>query len=230
MKATSAEDSVAHSVVTGLYLRTKALHVEAERSGIIQDLLRGNASREGYILFMRNLLPAYQAMEAGLERHSSSPALSELSSYRLNRTATIEADLNALCGQGWSRNISVLDAGKTYARRIAKAAEGDGTRLIAHAYTRYLGDLSGGLILHKLLARSLGLQPSQLTFYSFPQFSDLAALKSGYRKALDDAGSSASNTEAIVEEGAAAFSLNIDLSWAVKNAATPKQPASSLAS
>jgi heme oxygenase len=36
-----------------------------------------------------------------------------------------------------------------------KAAEGDGTRLIAHAYTRYLGDLSGGQILQRLLARSL---------------------------------------------------------------------------
>ena len=42
-------DVPAPPIVTALYLRTKALHVEAERTGIIRDLLRGEASREGYI-------------------------------------------------------------------------------------------------------------------------------------------------------------------------------------
>jgi len=56
-------------IVTALYLRTKALHVEAERTGIIRDLLRGEATREGYVLLLRNLLPAYRAMEQGLVRH-----------------------------------------------------------------------------------------------------------------------------------------------------------------
>ncbi len=60
------------SLVTALYLRTKALHVEAERTGIIRDLLRAEASRDGYILLLRNLLPAYRAMEQGLERHRGS--------------------------------------------------------------------------------------------------------------------------------------------------------------
>ena len=83
----------------------------------------------------------------------------------------IEADLVALCGAHWSQGIPLLAAGELYARRIAKAAEGDGTRLIAHAYTRYLGDLSGGQILQRLLARSLDLQPSELSFYDFSRFS-----------------------------------------------------------
>ena len=79
--------------------------------------------------------------------------------YRLDRAPAIESDLVALCGAHWSHDIPLLAAGDLYARRIAKAAEGDGTRLIAHAYTRYLGDLSGGQILQRLLARSLELQP-----------------------------------------------------------------------
>ncbi len=66
-------DAPSASVVTALYLRTKTLHVEAERTGIIRDLLRGEASREGYILLLRNLLPAYREMEQGLERHRGSP-------------------------------------------------------------------------------------------------------------------------------------------------------------
>ena len=203
-------------IVTSLYLRTKTLHVEAERSGIIRDLLRGEATREGYVLLLRNLLPAYQALEQGLAHHRGSPALGRLVDYRLDRALAIESDLVALCGAHGSQGIPLLAAGNFYARRIAKAAEGDGTRLIAHAYTRYLGDLSGGQILQRLLARSLDLQPSELSFYDFSRFPDLDALKANYRQALDSAGALAADPQTVIEEGAIAFSLNIDLSCAVK--------------
>lgn len=216
MTVAMSDDPLPVSVVTALYLRTKALHVEAERTGIIRDLLRGEASLEGYILLLRNLLPAYQAMEQGLERHRDSPGLTALAKFRLDRAPAIETDLAALCGSGWKRDIPMLNAGDIYARRIAKAAEGDGVRLIAHAYTRYLGDLSGGQILQRLLVRSLNLKPAELTFYDFPQFSDIAVLKTDFRNALDTAGTLATDPQAVVEEGAIAFSLNIDLSCAVQ--------------
>ena len=48
-----------------LWQRSKALHVQAERSGIIARILRGTASKAGYTLLMHNLLPAYRALEAG---------------------------------------------------------------------------------------------------------------------------------------------------------------------
>jgi heme oxygenase (biliverdin-producing, ferredoxin) len=216
MTVVAAEQPVPVSVVTALYLRTKTLHVEAERTGIIRDLLRGDASREGYILLLRNLLPAYQEMEQALERYRDARILAALAEYRHDRASAIEADLLALCGKNWKRDIPLLDAGQVYAQRVAKAAEGDGARLIAHAYTRYLGDLSGGQILQRLLERSLDLRPSELSFYDFPRFTDLAALKADYRKSLDQAGAFASDPQAVVEEGAIAFSLNIDLSCAVK--------------
>jgi heme oxygenase len=69
-----------------------------------------------------------------------------------------------------------------------------------------------------LLARSPGLQPSELSFYDFPRFSDLDALKADYRQALDNAGALAADPQALIEEGAIAFSFNIDLSCAVKSA------------
>jgi heme oxygenase len=218
MTAATAENSVPVSVVTALYLRTKNLHVEAERTGIIRDLLRGEASREGYVLLLRNLLPAYQTMERGLERHRGSPRLGALARYRLDRAPAIQSDLTALCGKRWNRDIPLLAAGEAYAERIAEAAEGEGARLIAHAYTRYLGDLSGGLILQQLLARSLELRSSELSFYDFPRFSNLDALKAGYRKALDRAGAQVRDGDAVVEEGAVAFTLNIELSCAVQSA------------
>ncbi len=216
MKIDMADPALAVSVVTELYLRTKALHVEAERTGIIRDLLRGDASREGYILLLRNLLPAYQALESGVLQHRDSPTLAPLAAFDLARAPAIEADLVALCGPHWKDDVPLLDAGAFYAGRIARASEDDGARLIAHAYTRYLGDLSGGQILQRLLARSLRLTPGQLTFYDFPAFADLAALKTGYRNALEAAGTRAADPQMVIEEGAIAFSLNIDLSSAIK--------------
>jgi len=98
MTVAIADNSLPFSVVTALYLRTKTLHVEAERTGIIRDLLRGEASLEGYILLLRNLLPAYQAMEQGFERHRGAQGLAALANFRLDRAPAIEADLVALCG------------------------------------------------------------------------------------------------------------------------------------
>jgi heme oxygenase len=217
MTSATADGPSPPSVVTALYLRTKTLHVEAERTGIIRDLLRGEASREGYILLLRNLLPAYRAMERGLERHRFSPVLGKLADFMLDRAPALEADLVALYGKRWSQHIPLLAAGETYSKRIEKAAEGDGTRLIAHAYTRYLGDLSGGQILRRLLSQSLELRSSQLSFYDFQRFSDPDALKADYRQALDRAGDLAADPMAVIEEGAVAFSLNIDLSCAIRS-------------
>ena len=224
MKAAMADNATPASVVTALYLGSKTLHVEADRSGIISDLLRGEASRDGYILLQRNLLPAYQALELGLEQHRDNPALATLANYRLDRATALAADLTALCG-GSFEEIALLPAGEAYAQRIAACAEGDGARLIAHAYTRYLGDLSGGQILKRLLAKRPGLQPEELSFYDFPGHPDLAALKAEYRKALDDAGALIADQQAVIDEGSRAFQLNIDLSWAVQNALQPQAAA-----
>jgi heme oxygenase (biliverdin-producing, ferredoxin) len=223
MTAMMADDLSPASVVTALYLRTRTLHVEAERTGIIRDLLRAEASRDGYVLLLRNLLPAYRAIEQGLERHHGSPILGALARYRFDRGPAIESDLAALYGQRWSCDVPLLAAGELYASRVAEAAEGDGARLIAHAYIRYLGDLSGGQILKRLLAQSLELRPAELSFYDFPRFADLDALKADYRQALDQAGALVGDGEAVVEEGAAAFSHNIVLSCAV-HAAVARGP------
>lgn len=203
-------------IVASLYVRTRELHLQAEQSGIIADILRGEASRDGYILLLRNLHAAYTAMEHGLARHHQTPGLDRVSAYRFDRAGAIAADLDALCGVNWPCAIPLLPAAENYADVIAQAAEGDGSRLIAHAYTRYLGDLSGGQIVQKLLAKSMQLRPEQLSMFDFTGFPDPAALKSEYRHALEHAGAVVADPDLVVEEGATAFTLNIALSVAVK--------------
>ena len=93
------------------------------------------------------------------------------------RTLALERD-QALHGPGWPDALALQPAAARYRRRLVELETGQPDLLLAHAYVRYLGDLSGGQILQRLLAKSLALTPQQLSFYDFPRFDDLAALKS----------------------------------------------------
>jgi heme oxygenase (biliverdin-producing, ferredoxin) len=201
-----------------LFERTRTLHVRAERSGIISDILSGEASRYGYALLLRNLLPAYQEMEAGLERQRLPPGRS-IVRRELYRAPALIADLRALYGPEWEQSLPMLSASAHYGRDVAAAAENGGIRLIAHVYTRYFGDLSGGQILKKLLSRKLGLKAQELSFYDFPHIADADVFKRDYRMALNQATQEITDVDAIVAEAISAFEHNIAVSEAVKKAA-----------
>ena len=88
--------------------------------------------------------------------------------------------------------------------------------LIAHAYVRYLGDLSGGQVLRRLLSESLGLGPDELSFYDFGSEAAADSRTVTYLAAIDAAGRDlAPRVDAIVEEAAEAFRCNILVSEAV---------------
>ncbi len=193
--------------------RTSALHVRAERAGIIRKLLRGEASRAAYTLLLHNLLPAYRAMEGGLERHRQAPGIRHVALPETYRAGPLAADLAALGGAP-----RLLPEGEHYAARLEAAAAGDGSGLIGHAYARYLGDLSGGQIIKRLVARTLHLSPEMLSFYEFPAIGDLDAFKRRYRAGLDRAGEELADAETALAAAEEAFALNIALSEAVERA------------
>lgn len=203
-----------------LRAQTRALHVRAEHSGIVRDLLKGQADQNGYALYLRNILPAYRELESGLDRNRSVPGVELIARRDLYRAPALESDLRALKGDAWESYLPLLPAGERYRRRIAKVAAADPARLIAYAYVRYLGDLNGGLILRKLLARALELPESALAFYDFPLIDDLPAAKRSYRAAFDLAGQAIGDPTSIANEAAMAFRLNIGVSEAVHDLLT----------
>ncbi len=210
---------------TAFRQRTSSLHSQAERSGIVQDMLRGRVTREGYALLLRNLLPAYEGMEAELERRRCLPAFHAVANRAVYRAGAIEADLRALYGRLWADRLPLLPAGRLYARRIETVAAGDGACLIAHVYTRYLGDLNGGQILKRLLGQSLGLKSEALSFFDFPEIADMDRFKTDYRNAIDRAACEIANIAPVIEEAATAFDLNIRVSKAVQEALLPDRNA-----
>lgn len=190
--------------------RTRELHILAERSGIVAALLTGQVSRSCYALYLRNLLPAYQAMEQALRQHHDRPEFAELAQPSLYRAESIVADLEDLAGSGWATHLPLLPSGDRYAVRVGSA--GRGATLIGHCYTRYLGDLYGGQVLGQRLVKRFGPTFRALAFNRFPGIPDLNGFRAAYHGSLDRAGDHLADIEAVVEEAAVAFELNIQLS------------------
>ncbi len=215
--AGSAGEDAPAELVQVLRERTQPLHTKAERTGIINDVLRGRATRYGYAMLLRNLLPAYQSMEQGLERFRGKSGVGGAARTELYRAQALRLDLEALYGKRWEDSLPLLPEGEQYGTRVAAAANGDGRRLIAHAYTRYLGDLSGGRIMKKMLAGLLKLEPAELSFYEFPDIPDPEGFKQAYRHALNRAAKEIGDRDDVIDEAMAAFGLNIAVSEAVRN-------------
>ncbi len=201
-----------------LKLRTRALHHEAETTGFIVDMLKGRATRLGYTIYLRNLLPAYVALESALRHLPGSSPLASLAKGEVYRSDALKADFAELMRDAQSPAIPILPVATLYADRVIACARENAAALAGHAYVRYLGDLSGGQILKRLLSRSLGLGENCLSFYEFPGIADIAMFKASYLAAIEAAASTPTNTACVIDEAEAAFRLNIDLSLAVKEA------------
>lgn len=84
---------------------------------------------------------------------------------------------------------------------------------MAHAYTRYLGDLSGGQVLGKITQKSLGLSSQEgLSFFSFPGVTSPNRFKQLYRSRMNGIELTEEERAAVLEEAVAAFELNIQVS------------------
>lgn len=84
--------------------------------------------------------------------------------------------------------------------------------LVAHAYTRYLGDLSGGQVLGKITQKSLGLSGREgLSFFSFPRVSSANRFKQLYRGRMNSVELTESQRSAVLREAEDAFQLNIQV-------------------
>lgn len=199
-----------------LRLATAKIHLEAERSGYIRDILRKTSSREGYGLFLRNLEPTYAALERGLSEKAGHGALNGFDWPKLYRHEAITGDLSALSETSWQDAFSLLPEGLAYAERIERVTAEAPHRLLGHAYARYIGDLSGGRLVKAILENVPGLEANQLGFYDFDDIEDADAFKARFREKLDNVGEQTDCGENIVDEALIAFQLNIDMSIAVQ--------------
>ena len=196
--------------------RTAQIHAEAERTGIVADILRRKADRQGYAVLLRNLLPVYERLEAALVQRAGHPVLAPFACRELHRSQALRRDLNRIHGDDFARALPLLPSAEAYADHVSWLAKDDEVALVAHAYVRYFGDLSGGQILKKLLGKALLLPADMLTFYEFDSLVDPAAAKRGLRAAIDLAGRMSPEPESLIAEAICAFRHNIRISCEVQ--------------
>lgn len=83
---------------------------------------------------------------------------------------------------------------------------------MAHAYTRYLGDLSGGQVLGKITQKSLGLSSKGgLSFFTFPGVTSPNRFKQLYRSRMNSIELTEEEKEEVLKEAVAAFEFNIQV-------------------
>jgi heme oxygenase len=190
---------------------THDLHRQAERSGIMQMLLRGRADRGMYCALMRNLYEIYAPLENGLQGHRDHAYVGPIFSRALFRVAHLTNDLRVLCGEGWSSEMVLQPAALAYRDRLNGLAANRPELLVAHAYVRYLGDLSGGQIVHRLVSEQLQLSEDATRFYQFGAPADIDLLLAEFRNGLDAIPAKAEDEDAIVAEAQQAFRRHVDL-------------------
>jgi heme oxygenase (biliverdin-producing, ferredoxin) len=202
---------------------TRAAHAQAERAGIMRNILNGQVALFSYCTLLRNLYEIYAALEPALKRHATHACIAPVYLPALARSGALSADLRALYGARWVEGLEVMPAGHQYRQRVAEIAETRPALLVAHAYTRYLGDLNGGQILRRIVAHTLGLGAGAGTeFYAFPAVENPGATAQGYRDALDRIPVDEALADGIVLEAQHAFALHIRLFEELASAPTPQ--------
>jgi len=192
--------------------RTWGGHGDSEGAEFMTDLMKGRGTRDDYIALVAQHYFVYQALEAAATRFTGDPEVAPFLSPALTRMPALESDLEFLLGADWLAQITPLPTAVRYVERIdAIAAEGWGGGFIAHHYTRYLGDLSGGQHIGKLMQRHFGFETNGIGFYLFDQIADPAEFKTRYRDELDAADWDAAEQERVIDEVLLAYRLNTEL-------------------
>ena len=183
-------------------------HHEAENTGFSQALVDGRLHRDAYAALMGQTLLVYTVLEEAAFAQRSDPVGQTFWFPELLRVPSIERDLEFLSGPGWRDGLVPMPATQRYIDRVREVAFDWAGSFMAHQYTRYLGDLSGGQIIARTLQGAYDLDLGGLRFYRFEDIPKPKVFKDEYRARVDAAGWDAEEQSRIIEEIKLAFRLN----------------------
>ncbi len=200
------------NLATQLREGTSKSHSMAENVSFVKSFLGGVVDKESYRKLVSNLYFVYSAMEEAMEKNKDNIFIKPIYFPELNRRENLEKDLEYYYGSEWQSAIILSEATKLYVERIQLVSVQRPELLVAHAYTRYLGDLSGGQLLKKIAQRALNLSDGRgLAFYEFERVADEQEFKQNYKKALDSLPLDSSVADQIVAEANVSFTMNMKM-------------------
>uniref|UniRef100_A0A8C7WM33 heme oxygenase (biliverdin-producing) n=1 Tax=Oryzias sinensis TaxID=183150 RepID=A0A8C7WM33_9TELE len=146
----------------------------------------------------------YTAMEEEMEKNKDHPHVAPIYfPVELHRSEALARDLEYFYGEDWEN--------QPYVDRIREVGQKEPVLLVAHSYTRYMGDLSGGQILKKVAQRALKLPPTGegVNFYQFEGIHSHRGFKQLYRSRMNELDLDMETKLRIVEESNRAFGFNM---------------------
>ncbi|MFB2585028.1 biliverdin-producing heme oxygenase [Herbiconiux liukaitaii] len=191
--------------------RTWTGHSDSEGAGFMTDLMSGKGTRDDYISLVAQHFFIYEALEAAADRMKNDPVAASFISPKLTRLPAIREDLRFLIGDDWRERITPLPTTARYVRRIEEVAATWNGGFIAHHYTRYLGDLSGGQIIRTLMQRQFGFETNGVGFYLFGDIAKPKEFKETYRTQLDAVGWDDAERDRVIDEVLVAYRFNTEL-------------------
>ncbi|MEO9327532.1 biliverdin-producing heme oxygenase [Gordonia aurantiaca] len=184
---------------------TAEAHRRAEHAPFIDDLMSGRLDRGEYERLAAQLYFVYEALEEVGDALADDPIAGAVFDDRLRRLPHLGADLASFGID--PATVTPLPAVARYVEAI-KATRDDPARYVAHHYTRYLGDLSGGQVVAHRMREHYGVDDSGLSFYRFTGIDKLKRYKDAYRARLDALPLDDAAVDRLVDEAIEAFAHN----------------------
>lgn len=188
-----------------LAAQTKAAHDRVESRPFISELMAGSLSVRSYVHYLAALAPVYAELESQLRAAKDEASISLFDHRRLDRYERICSDLRGF-GQVADR-IDFSQSTNAYVAAITSAAVSP-QRLLAHHYTRYLGDLAGGQAIAGCMSKLYDLPYTLLTFYDFSDLGDVVHYRRRYKSLLDLVPWSVGEKQEFIDEVLKIFDLN----------------------
>lgn len=186
-------------------------HSDSEGAKFMEDIMRGTGTKQDYIDLVVQHYFMYVALEDAAKLIEASSEFASFHPSNLVRLEKLEADLEFLVGADWRDKIEAVPATAAYAARIREVeAEGWLAGVVAHHYTRYLGDLSGGQMIARRVSKQHGFTDEGVDFYNFESLGSIPDFKNMYRESLDRLGESLDDAEKqrMLDEVRTAYAFN----------------------
>jgi len=201
---------------------TRKSHSVAENTAFVTGFFKGIGDKESFAQLVTSLYFIYEAMESCFdelrEEVASKPdaeaagCVVALDFQELRRTPTLEKDMVYFFGESWRSKVKPSVATVAYCNRIREISKDSSLAylLVAHQYTRYLGDLFGGQMMGGMATRSLGLEDGKgVEFYNFEGIPNAKAFINTWYQDLNKLPLSERQQAALVDEANLVFALNI---------------------
>uniref|UniRef100_A0A8C5ZM09 heme oxygenase (biliverdin-producing) n=1 Tax=Marmota marmota marmota TaxID=9994 RepID=A0A8C5ZM09_MARMA len=180
---------------------TKEAHDPAENTQFVKDFLKGNIKKELFKL-------------EEMDRNKDHPAFAPLYfPTELHRKEALTKDMEYFFGENWEELVKCSEAAQKYVEWIHYIGQNEPELVVAHAYTRYMGDLSEGQVLKKVAQQALKLPSTGegTQFYLFEHVDNAQQFKQFYRSRMNALDLNLKTKERIVEEASKAFEDNMQI-------------------